>query len=638
MTRAGRGSRIHDVDSSAIERRLAAILSADAAGYSRLMSQNEDAAIRTVTAYREQFALLARAHHGRVVDSPGDNVLAEFPSALDAVQCALELQDVFAALNAQLPGDQRMPFRMGIHVGDVRDDGEHLYGDGVNIAARLEALAEPGGICVSGHVHDLVVGKLALESRDLGARTLKNIAEPLRVHAVRAPSDAPTARGTEPARSRSWAASWVALLVLAGALPFAALYWGPFSSPLPPVPQAPEALPLPELPSVAVLPFSNMSGDPEQEYFADGISEDLITDLSKIAGLFVIARNSSFAYKGANVDVMQVGRDLGVGYVLEGSVRRADDRLRITAQLVETQNGRHVWADRYDRDARAIFEVQDEVAARIVDALKVSLTPEERLRLGGAPDTRNMEAHEELMRGLHFMVQSDRQSNRRAVESFERAIRLDPGYARAYAYLSMTHLLNFFFQFDPPAEAIGRSLAVANQGIAIDPDEATLNSVLAFIYGASRRFEEALEAGRRAVELHPGASVAHWGLASALLLSGKTTTGLEELERAIRLDPMRAEYYRFQRAEALWNLGQPERAAAELKRFIEVFPRFVSGHVMLAGICADLGDVECASEQVAVVRRQNPGFRVDEWERNLVGMVSPRSERLVAGMRAAGLP
>ena len=623
------------MESPGLERRLAAILSADAVGYSRLMSEHEDAAIRTVTAYREQFSLLAREHHGRVVDSPGDNVLAEFPSALDAVQCALELQGVLAARNAPLPADRRMQFRMGIHVGDVRADGERVYGDGVNIAARLEALAEPGGICVSGHVHDLVSGKLPLESRDLGPQTLKNIAEPVRAWAVRASAETPQA--ADAPASRSWPASWIALLALAAAVLFGALYLGPFSSPLPPRPPPAEALPLPDRPSLAVLPFANMSGDPEQEYFADGISEDLITDLSNVSGLFVIARNSSFSYKDRNVDVMQVGRELGVGYVLEGSVRRADGRLRITAQLVETQGGRHVWAERYDREARAIFQVQDEVTRRIVDALKVSLTPEEKLRLGRAPGTENMQAYEHMMRGLHFMVQSQREGNARSIENFERAIQLDPGYARAYAYLSVAHLFAFTFQLDTSSEALERALAAAQRGLAIDPEEPTCNAVLAFAYGLTGRAEEALAAGRHAVDLHPGSSVAHWGLASALLFSSQPEAALEELERATRLDPMRRDYLRFQRAEAHWALGRNERAAAEYRRFLAAFPSFVSARAMLAGVCWELGDRECAREQAAEVLRLNPEFRVALWRRSRASQYG-NFERVAAGMRAAGLP
>jgi adenylate cyclase len=620
------------VDPASPERRLAAILSADVVGYSRLISEHEDAAIRTVRAYREQFALLAGEHHGRVVDSPGDNVLAEFPSALDAVQCALELQGVLAARNAQLPADQRMQFRMGIHVGDVRHDDERVYGDGINIAARLESLAEPGGICVSGHVHDLVSGKLVLESRDLGPQALKNIAEPVRAYAVRAPDDA----APPPAKS-GWPVGWFATLGGAVAVVIGVLYFGPLNSPLSSAPPEP-ALALPDRPSVAVLPFANMSGDPEQEYFADGISEDLITDLSKVSGLFVIARNSSFVYKGQNVDVTQVGRDLGVGYVLEGSVRRADDRLRITAQLVETRTGRHVWAERYDRETRAIFEVQDEVTERIVDALKVSLTPEERMRLGSAPGTENMEAHDHLMRGAHFMVQSQRESHVLAIENYERAIQLDPGYARAYAYLGLAHVLAMLFQFEPPAEAIPRAMASAQQGIAIDPEDGTSNAALAFIYGATGRHEEGIEAGHRAVEIQPGASVSHWGLASALLFASETAAGLEELELAIRLDPMRTDYFRFQRAEAYWVLGQEERALAEFKRFLQTFPDFVSARAMVAGICHEMGDAECAREQAAEVRRLNPDFRVDEWERTTSNRDSDRRLHLAEGMRAAGLP
>jgi adenylate cyclase len=329
-----------------MERKLVAILSADVQGYSRLMGEDEEATIRTLTAYREVMTSLIQQHRGRVVDSPGDNLLAEFTSAVDAVQGAVAIQRGLETRNAELPASRQMHYRIGINVGDVVVEGERLYGDGVNIAARLESLAEGGGICISGTVYDQVKNKLPIGYEYQGEQTVKNIADPVRMYRVQLGSES-TAPKTDAA---------------------------------PPV-----TLPLPDKPSIAVLPFTNMSGDPEQEYFSDGMTDDIITDLSKVSGLFVIARNSTFIYKGKAVKVGEVGRELGVRHVLEGSVRKAGNRVRINVQLIDAPTGGHVWAERYDRELEDIFALQDELTQRIVFALKVMLTPEEQARFQQAP-------------------------------------------------------------------------------------------------------------------------------------------------------------------------------------------------------------------------------------------------------------
>src|SRR6266849_134268 len=351
--------------SERIERKLAAILSADVKGYSRLMGEDEVATIRTLTTYREVMSTFIRRYRGRVVDSPGDNLLAEFASVVDAVQCAVETQRELTARNADLPPERKMEFRIGINLGDVIVEGERIYGDGVNLAARLEGLAEAGGICISGIVYDQVETKLNslnLGYKYLGEQTVKNIAKPVPVYRVQ----------MEPGQSSS-SASREKIPTLA----------------------------LPDKPSIAVLPFANMSGDPEQEYFSDGITEDLITDLSKLSGLFVIARNSVFTYKGTAVDVGEVSRRLGVRYVVEGSVRKAGNRVRINAQLVDATTGGHLWAERYDRELQDMFALQDEVKQKIVFALKIQLLPEERVRFHQAP-TNNLEAYDSFLRGQAY--------------------------------------------------------------------------------------------------------------------------------------------------------------------------------------------------------------------------------------------
>jgi len=363
-----------------VERKLAAILSADAVGYSRLMAEDEAATIRTLSSYREQIGVLVREHRGRVVDSPGDNVLAEFPTALEAVRCAVEIQGVLRVRSASIPAERRMDFRIGVHMGDVATEGGRIYGDGVNIAARLEALAEAGGVCISATVHEQVRNKLDAGFTDLGDQTVKNIPDQIRVYRVQprsqseAPARAKTAPGSKPRRLRTALVATAAVLLLLGLG-----LWASWPRPLgllidlagvsgPPVDP-----PLPDKPSIAVLPFANMSADPEQEYFSDGITEDLTTALAGNPRLFVISRNSAFTYKGKAVKIEDVGRDLGVRYVLEGSVRKAGDRVRITAQLVDATTGGHLWSQRYDRDLSDIFALQSEMAEEILGIVGVEI-------------------------------------------------------------------------------------------------------------------------------------------------------------------------------------------------------------------------------------------------------------------------
>ncbi len=392
------------------ERRLAAILSADVAGYSRLMGDDEEATLRTLTDYREIMRERIEAHAGRVVDSPGDALLAEFPSPVEAVAAAAEFQQRLGQRNDQLAEHRRMEFRIGINLGDVLHKDGALYGDGVNVAARLESLADPGGVCVSASVREQVGERLGVAFDDMGEHEVKNIARP--VHAYR---------------------------VLASAGANAA---------------APDAaLALPDKPSIAVLPFDNMSGDPEQAYFSDGIAEDIITALSKIGGLFVIARNSTFTYKGTAVNVQDVCRDLGVRTVLEGSVRKAGNRVRITAQLIDGATGGHLWAERYDRDLDDIFAVQDEVTAEIVAALEIKLSPGDRAKLA-RPEPVNVEVYDLILRGREKFMEFSKDAADEAMVLYDRALAIDPGYAPVYARLGQIYVAQGRLGWSDEREAI----------------------------------------------------------------------------------------------------------------------------------------------------------------------------------------
>src|SRR5882672_8655997 len=409
-----------------MERKLAAIFSTDVAGYSRLMGDDEEATIRTLTAYRTLISSLIQQHRGRVVDSPGDNLLAEFASVVDAMRCAVEIQQELKTKNTELPENRQMQFRIGINLGDVIVEGERLYGDGVNIAARLESLAIPGGICISGTVYDQIETKLSLNYDYQGEQTVKNIAKPVRVYRIGvaipsplggegqgegADKEAASRKSSSLERRRAgnarrkWTmAAGTGLVFLAGTLAVVRYLSLPIPNPQSPAPStqaAPAALPLPDKPSIVVLPFVNMSKDPEQDYFSDGITEDLTSDLSKISSLFVIARNTAFTYKGKAVKVQDVGREMGVRYVLEGSVQKAAQQVRINAQLIDTTTGYHVWSEQYDRPLTDIFALQDEIVQKIITTLKLQLTLQEQGYIV-RKHTDNLEAYDTVLRGVEY--------------------------------------------------------------------------------------------------------------------------------------------------------------------------------------------------------------------------------------------
>jgi len=532
-------------------RKLAAILSADVAGYSRLMGEDEEATIRTVTAYRDVMAALVRQHRGRVVDAPGDNLLAEFASVLDAVQCAVAIQRELYARNTALPPPRRMQFRLGLNLGDVIPDGERIYGDGVNIAARLEGLAEAGGICISGTVYDQVATKLPLTYKFLGQQTVKNIARPVRAYRVQAASGPADRKGRLRnrwgARLSPKVAVWVVglLLVLGGGVASWRLFVHPSL-----------LTPLPAKPSIAVLPFVNMSGDPEQEYFSDGMTEDLITELSTLSGLFVIARNSVFTYKGKAVKPDQVGRELGVRYMLEGSVRKAHNRLRITAQLVDTTTGYHLWAQNYDRDFHDIFAVQEEIARRITRALAVRLTMQEEKHMG-RPYTSSPVAWEYFMRGAELNRRYTSQENAQARALFEKAIELDPEFARAYANLATTHRQDWTFAWSQDRET---------------------SEELAY-----RLAHQAVELARRELEPKPSLPYAlqQWGL--VLLYRGRHQEASDAAEEAVRRNPNYADGY------GLWALvliyrGEPEEALRKTQEAMRLNPQYPANYDYYRGL------------------------------------------------------
>ena len=512
------------------ERKLAAILSADVVGYSRLMAEDEDETVHILGDYREQVDLLVRQHRGRLVDFTGDNFLAEFPTALDATQCAIEIQRVLASRNADLPPDRRMEFRIGLHLGDIRVEGERIFGDGVNVAARLESMASAGGICISATVHEQVRNKLQVGYDDLGDQTVKNI--PDRVHVYKVRLEEPRAAGANQPTARLQLRWGAAALAAAASLTVAG-WW--ILAPSPP----PETS---EIRSIAVLPLENLSGDPEQEYFVDGMTEALIAALAKIGSLRVISRTSVMQYKGVRKPLPQIARELDVDAIVEGSVVRAGDRVRITAQLVHAPTDRHLWAESYQRDLQDVLAVQGEVARAIAGEVRIKLTAQEEARLTRARPV-NPAAHEAYLRGRARTTLSSREGWRAATAYFEQAIEIDPDYALGYTGLADAYASAALFGEAPPAELLPEARAAAQRALELDDGlpEAHLSLGAVAMYH-DWDFRAAERSFRRALELNPSSPLAHLWLAFCLSLTGRSDESLVEADLATRLNPLSAPY------------------------------------------------------------------------------------------------
>ena len=570
------------MESHDIERKLAAIVSADVKGYSRLMGEDEVATIRTLTTYREVMTTLIRRHRGRVVDSPGDNLLAEFASVVDAVQCAVEIQQELQRKNADLADSRRMEFRLGINLGDVVVEGEKIYGDGVNIAARLEGLAEGGGICISGIVYDQVENKLNflnLGYEYLGEQTVKNITKPVPVYRVQVDKGA----GVETSRRGVSTTRF---------------------------PEHTQALSLPDKPSLAVLPFTNLSGDPEQEYFSDGITEDLITDLSKLSGLFVIARNSTFLYKGKIITPDQVNQELGVRYMLEGSVRKSGNRVRITAQLIDTTTGYHLWAERYDRELQDIFAVQDEVTEKIVAALQVKLTAGEQQRLR-RPPTNNLDAYEHFLRGLEYYWRRTREANTQARQMFERTTDLDPNFAAAHAWMGRTYIVEWMFQWNEDPRILERAFALAQRAAVLDNSLVVARQTLAYVFLLRKQFDRAIIEAERAVALDPNDADACITLGEILSCAGRPQEAVNLVEKAMRLDPHYPASYVFALGQAYYLTGRYEEAIITFKRLLTHHPDHLHGRFFLAIAYSELGRTEAARVTLSASGGIDPAYSLE---------------------------
>jgi len=581
-----------------IERRLTTILAADVVGYSRLMAADEAGTLASLKALRrELFDPKTADYHGRVVKLMGDGTLMEFGSVVDAVTFAVDVQRAVALRNTDVPEDQRITYRIGINLGDIIVEGDDIYGDGVNIAARMEGLAEPGGICVTRNVFNQVKSKLELDFEDMGEQQVKNISEPIRVYRV---ASDPLAVQTVPSPST--------------------------------------VLPLPDKPSIAVLPFVNMSGDPEQEYFSDGITEDLITTLSRILGLFVIARTSSFVYKDKAIDVKQVSRDLGVRYVLEGSVRTAANRVRVTAQLIDARTGLHLWANRYDRDLTDVFAVQDEITTNVVKALQVALVEGEQARVWHR-STDNVEAWSCLTRALMHFNNLTREENQIARKLLEEALQLDPNYAAAWVWLGHIHWHDVRFLWaSAPDESLAKAVECAERARALDDDYSELHALLGFIHLIRGEFDAAIESGERAVALDPNGAYVTGFLGFALNWVGRPEEALNLARKAMRFSPLHPSWYVTVAAHAKRLLGRYEEAVVLYQRSINRMPEYISPHIGLTACYAEMGRLEDARAQAAEVLRIDPRYSIGRYATALTYKQPEHAQHNLDALREAGLP
>ena len=636
-----------------MERKLTAILCADVHGYSRLMGEDEEATVRTLSAHRAIIDGLIEQHHGRFVNSAGDSVLAEFASVVNAAQCAVEIQTALKAENANLPPERRMEFRIGVNLGDVVVDGEQIYGDGINVAARLESLAQPGGINISGSVHEQIGSRLPLSYEDLGEQQVKNIAKPVRIFRVLLEPEASAAssgQNTQVIRKhwRKGALSLAGLALIAGIVvlvQYLSLRAPTISASIPPA--QPPALPLPDKPSIAVLPFSNLSGDPQQEYFSDGITDDLVTDLSRVPGLFVIDRSSTFAYKGKPAKVQEVGRELGVKYVLEGSARKTADRVRINVQLVDASTGNQVWTQRYDRQFHDIFALQDEIVQSLAATLHLQLTVLQRGWF--LPQrTKNLEAYDYFLRGFESLLSPTPDGLAKGRKMFERSVELDPGYADAYEALAVSYFLGSIWQFDKDPGVLDRAAESVEKAIALDDSEAGAYAVRGWIEGIKGHHDRAVADGKRAVSLEPNSAFAWIALAdindaecvypAGIVPPGWGTSKPEEVlayaQKAIRLDPRHPEKYSMPEGVAYNGLGQYAEAVDALKRSDQNNPWV---HVNLVYAYSELGREQDARAEAAEVLRLSPGFSLEGVERIPGNWQGALGQRYLSDLRKAGL-
>lgn len=572
-------------------RKLRAILSADVKGYSLLMADDEAFTIKTLKEYRSIMSTLIQEHNGRVVDAPGDNLLADFSSVVDAVVCAVEIQKRLETENDKLENDKKLQYRIGVNIGDVVQDDDRIYGNGVNVAARIEGLADPGGVCISRNAYNHVKSKLSLGYEYIGEHSVKNIKDPIRVYKLlMADEDAGKLIGDVPKRVTKnwiWATALLAAVII---ISVSIQIYRDFTKPEFELVSVEElSLPLPDKPSIAVLAFDNMTGDPSLEYFCDGISEEIITTLSMIGELFVIARNSSFSFKGSPVKIQQVSKELGVRYVLEGSVRKSDDRVRVTAQLIDAIKGQHVWADNYDRELENILEIQDDISMNVVSNLQIKLTEGEQRRYL-TNQYPSYEIFKMSLQAANYIREGTKEGYIRYGELAQKIVDLAPESPIGYRRLGWYHQALADWNVSPQ-ENYHKAMEFAQKALSIDENDAFSHSLMCDLYVTRREFEKSIASGERSVELQPNGSQVHLMLGNSLCRSERYDDGISHIKKSFRLNPFPHYFHYLSLGRCYWAKEQYEDALKELLMALERAPNNSSTHLTLA-ITYSLLDME----------------------------------------------
>jgi len=578
-----------------ITRKLTAIMSADVKGYSLLMSEDEIHTIQTLKTHRQIMSEYIQQHTGRVVDSPGDNLLAEFGSAVDAVQCAVKIQKRLKKENDRFVEDKRLEFRIGVNVGDVVQDENSIYGSGVNVAARIEGLADSGGVCISRNAYDHVKDKLDLGFEFLGEHKVKNIKDPVRVYKVLLDSDS-----SEPIFK--------------------------------------EPLKLTDMPSIAVLPFLNMSGDPSQEYFSDGLTDQIINGLCKVANLFVIARNSSFAYKGKSISIKQIANELGVQYILEGSVQKAGDRVRITAQLIDAKTDYHKWSESYDRELTDIFDLQDEITMNILWAMNANVTHGEQAQIWSEGMKVGIKAYDAFMRGLEQFYRFNKEDNDQAKTNYQRSLDIEPS-AIVYAMLGFAHLVDLMYGWcDSQMESFDKANKCAEAAHEMNKDVDILHMLLGYIYLYKGMHDKAVSEGKRAVQLSPNGAEAHVHLGAISNYAGNSNEAIRLIKKAFRLNPTPTSYYYNHLGTAYRSLQKYEDAITACESMIHMNPNSLPPYINLASCHSLLNQIDKARQAVTDILRIDPQYSIGQFALTMPFKDKEELELYLEALRKAGLP
>jgi adenylate cyclase len=622
-----------------IQRKLKAIFSADVQGYSKLMGDDDEHTVNTVTAYREIIAELIETYQGRVVDAPGDNLLAEFGSSLNAIHSAIEIQRTLEKENGKLPDNRRMDFRIGINLGDVLHKDDRIYGDSVNIAARIENLADPGGICISRGVYNQAEGKLDVGFADLGPHSVKNIKKPVNVYKVLLnPRDA--GRVVSVSKKKTLTRRWMALVIVALTILIGSvgILYQRSRPRFEPASIDRMAYPLPDKPSIAVLPFENYSDDAKLNFFASGLTEDLTASLSKAPDLFVISKSSAATYKGKQIEIGQVAEEQGVQYVLEGSVQKAEDKLRITTQLIDALNGHHLWADRFDRQAKDIFALQDEIVKHVIVELQVELTQGAAARVASR-GTDNLDAWLLKIEAHGEFIKFSREGMIRARELYESAHQADPNWARPLAGLASVDWYEAKQEWSiSKAASIQTGIELAQQAIQMDPNEPQGYQTLGNLYALNGQGERAIALRRKAAELAPNDLTAVAGLATRLKDFGEEQEAIKLFEQAMRLSPKHPWWVPYAYGVTLHLIGRKEESVQSFKKAIALNPSHVLPQAFLAAVYADLGRIDEAKAAANEVMRLNPKFTVTRLLKSHTFHDPARDARFSNLMQSAGLP